>query len=83
MTSQWEALLKNIGEWQGSFTRFSPQGEFLEEIKSTVSLEGLNNNQTIRQIVRLGENERVLEYSSLGKGVLFLKMEHFLKVRFS
>jgi len=73
MTSQWEALLKNLGEWQGSFSNISPQGELLEEVKSTVSLEGLNNNQTIRQIVRLGENERVLEYSSLGRGVLFFE----------
>lgn len=27
MRSQWECLLENLGEWQGSFTRFSPQGE--------------------------------------------------------
>ena len=73
MHSQWEGLLKNIGEWQGSFTRLSPQGELLEDTKSIVSLEGLNNNQTIRQIVRLGENEKVLEYSSLGKGILFFE----------
>jgi hypothetical protein len=72
MNSQWEALLKNLGEWQGSFTRISPQGEVLEDISSTVSLEGLNNNQTIRQIVhRSGQEDLVLEYSSLGKGVLF------------
>ncbi|MBR8833633.1 MAG: DUF3598 family protein [Stigonema ocellatum SAG 48.90 = DSM 106950] len=73
MPSQWEGLLKNIGEWQGSFTRLSPQGELLEDIKSIVSLEGLNNNQTIRQIVRLGENEKVLEYSSLSKGILIFE----------
>ncbi|MDJ0549650.1 MAG: DUF3598 family protein, partial [Microcystis sp. M49637_WE12] len=26
MLSQWECLLKNLGQWQGSFTRLSPQG---------------------------------------------------------
>lgn len=78
MTSQWEYLLKNLGEWQGSFTRFSPQGKLLEDIPTVVSLEGLNNNQTIRQIIRRlppGQpvNEKVLEYSSLNRSTLFLE----------
>ncbi|MDF5725031.1 MAG: DUF3598 family protein [Rhizonema sp. PD37] len=71
MASQWEALLKNIGEWRGSFTRISSRGELQGDTKSIVSLEALNNNQTIRQIVNLGGSEKVLEYSSLGRGVLF------------
>lgn len=74
MTSQWERLLKNLGEWQGSFIRFSPQGELLQDIKSVVSFEGLINNQTMRQIVRRqGQDDLVLEYSSLGKNVLFFE----------
>jgi hypothetical protein len=73
MRSQWEALLKNLGEWQGSFTRLSPLGEILEDIPSIVSLEGLNNNQTIRQTIDLAGNNKVLEYSSLGRGVLFFE----------
>ncbi|MEL6461243.1 MAG: DUF3598 family protein, partial [Cyanobacteria bacterium J06621_15] len=64
MISQWNALLKNLGEWEGSFTRLSLNGELLQDTKSVVSLEGLNNNQTIRQTIRLGEDEKVLEYSS-------------------
>ncbi|BAZ28124.1 hypothetical protein NIES4074_05550 [Cylindrospermum sp. NIES-4074] len=71
MASQWECLLQNLGEWQGSFTRFSPQGTLLEDIKSVVSLEGLNNNQTVRQTIRQGGSERVLEYSSLARSALF------------
>jgi hypothetical protein len=72
MASQWESLLQNIGEWQGSFTRFSPQGTLLEDIKSIVSLSGLNNNQTIRQIVsRQGQADLVLEYSSVARSTLF------------
>lgn len=78
MRSQWESLLQNLGEWQGSFTRFSPQGELLEDTPTVVSFEGLNDNQTIRQIVRrLPPNqpveEKVLEYSSLGRGILFFE----------
>lgn len=78
MRSQWECLLQNLGEWQGSFTRFSPQGELIEDIPTVVSLEGLNDNQTIRQIVRRFRpnqplEEKVLEYSSLGRGVLFFE----------
>ena len=78
MRSQWECLLQNLGEWQGSFTRFSPQGELLEDTPTVVSFEGLNNNQTMRQIVRRFQpnqavEEKVLEYSSLGRGVLFFE----------
>lgn len=78
MASQWECLLKNLGEWQGSFTRLSPQGGLLEDTPSVTILEGLNNNQTIRQTIRrLPPNqpvdEKVLEYSSLARSVLFLE----------
>jgi len=79
MRSQWECLLQNLGEWHGSFTRFSSQGELLEDTPTIVSLEGLKDNQTIRQSVcRFLPNpsgvegqDKVWEYSSLGKDVLF------------
>lgn len=78
MLSQWECLLQNLGEWQGSFTRFLPQGEQLEDTPSVVSLEGLNNNQTIRQTVRYlppgqDADEQVFEYSSLSRSILLLE----------
>ncbi|HEY9611790.1 DUF3598 family protein, partial [Allocoleopsis sp.] len=78
MLSQWQCLLKNVGEWQGSFTHFSPQGQYIEDTPTVVSLEGLNNNQTIRQIVRYlppdqAVDEKVLEYSSLNRSILFLE----------
>ena len=78
MRSQWECLLQNLGEWQGSFTQLSPQGELLEDIPTVVSFQGLDNNQTMRQTVRrLRPNqpveEKVLEYSSLGRGVMFFE----------
>ena len=76
--TQWECLLQNLGDWQGSFTRFSPEGELIEDIPTVVSLHGLNNNQTIRQIIRRCPSDRpveekILEYSSLGRGVLFFE----------
>jgi Domain of unknown function (DUF3598) len=74
MKSQWERLLLNLGAWEGSFIRFSPQGEMLEDIKSVVSFEGLNNNQTMHQVVRRqGQEDLVLEYSSLGKNTLLFE----------
>ena len=78
MLSQWQCLLKNLGEWQGSFINFSPQGKLLKDTPTVVSLEGLNNNQTIRQIVRYlppgqAVDEKVLEYSSLNRSILFLE----------
>lgn len=74
--SQWQCLLENLGEWHGSFTRFSPQGNVLEDTPTVVSFTGLNDNQTMRQIVRRMPpnqpvDEKVLEYSSLGRGILF------------
>lgn len=74
--TQWDCLLQNLGEWQGSFTRFSAQGDELEDTPTVVSLEGLNDNQTIRQIIRRltpEPNEKVLEYSTLGRGILFFE----------
>lgn len=75
MKSQWDCLLENLGAWEGSFTRLSPSGEILEDVPSIVSFTGLDNNQTMRQIVQLSpENqpvcEKVLEYSSLGRNIL-------------
>lgn len=78
MKSQWQCLLENIGQWHGSFTRLSPQGEVIEDTPTMVSLQGLNDNQTIRQIVRrqppnLPPEEKVFEYSSLGRGILLFE----------
>lgn len=78
-SSQWTNLLQNLGAWQGSFTRLSPQGEIQEDIPTLVTLEGMNNNQSIRQTIQhfstTGEvvQEKVLEYSSLNRGILFFE----------
>lgn len=76
MPSQWECLLQNLGEWQGSFTCLSPQGKQLKDTPSVVSLEALNDKQIIRQTLRFFPpnqpiEEKVLEYSSLNRSTLF------------
>lgn len=74
MKSQWECFLQNLGVWEGSFTNFSPQGTLLKDVPSRLSLEGLNNNQTVRlTLCRSGRDDLVLEYSSLGRSILFFE----------
>lgn len=78
ISSQWEYLLKNLGEWQGSFTRFSPQGELIEDTPTIVTLEGQNDKTKIHQVVRYltpGQppQDLVLDYSSLNRSILFFE----------
>lgn len=75
MRSQWQCLLQNVGEWQGSFTRILPTGEVLEDTPTVVSLQAIDNNQTMRQIVRRNlpdqTADQIFEYSTLGRQILF------------
>jgi hypothetical protein len=84
MASQWENFLKNLGEWHGSFTQLSPRGEVVKDTPSIISLEGLNDNKTVRLKLRrfypnpssVGEpkvDELVREYQSLGRDILFFE----------
>ncbi|NJL84657.1 MAG: DUF3598 family protein [Chloroflexaceae bacterium] len=82
MAAQWDYLLKNLGDWQGSFARYAAEGEFLEETPTLVTLAGRNQNQSIYQLVRRfprnqPTEDRVFEYSSLGRGVLFTETGAF------
>jgi len=76
-TSQWDNLLCNLGAWEGSFTRLSHHGEILADTPTLVTLEGLDDNKMVRQTIdqfSVGRSEvthhRVLEYRSLGRGIL-------------
>jgi Domain of unknown function (DUF3598) len=78
MLSQWDCLLKNLGVWQGSFTRLSDNGEELEDTPTIVSLEGRNDRKTVYQVVRrlppnLPPKDLVLEYSSLSNAIRFFE----------
>ena len=76
MTSQWDYFLKNLGEWHGSFTRMSPQGEEVADTPTLVTLEGLNNNKNVHQVVRYlppdePSRDVVVDYDSLNRSIIF------------
>ena len=78
MSQQWNYFLKNLGEWHGSFTRFSPQGEETSDTPTLVTLEGLNDNRNVHQVVRyLPPNEPsrdvVVDYDSLNRSIVFFE----------
>ena len=76
LASQWERLLKNQGVWVGSFTQVSPVGEIQNDTPTEVTLAAQNGGDKMRQEIRKwppgqSTQETVLEYRSLGRGVLF------------
>lgn len=78
MATQWERLLKNSGTWVGSFTQLSPAGDIRQDTPTIVALKPQDGGNQMRQEIRkmpAGEapQETILEYRSLGKGVLFLE----------
>ena len=88
MASKWENFLKNLGEWQGSFTSVSTEGELLDSTSSILNLEGLENNQLVRFRLRRfgsgGDNQPPVsdymqEYRSLGKEIIFFETGAFSK----
>lgn len=88
MTNQWENFLQNLGEWHGSFTRISPNGEIVNDSPSTLLLEGLEDNKKARLTLRRFTpnpnnpeepevNELVREYRSWGRDILFFESGAF------
>ncbi|NET57882.1 MAG: DUF3598 family protein [Symploca sp. SIO2E6] len=82
MCSQWECLLQNLGEWQGSFTSFSPDGEKLADIPSVLNLEEVNDNQTIRLTLRRFPphqpmKEQVLKFTDVEPNIMFCETGAF------
>ncbi|WRH66001.1 MAG: DUF3598 family protein [Planktothrix sp. GU0601_MAG3] len=84
MNNQWQNFLKNLGEWQGSFTQISPQGEIINDIPSHLTLESLNDNQKAQLTLKIyypssdpnSEPEiktLVREYQTLGRDILFFE----------
>lgn len=47
MATNWENFIKNAGEWRGSFTRITPDGEILNSTLSILNLEPFDNNQAV------------------------------------
>jgi hypothetical protein len=76
--SQWQRLLKNVGNWQGSFTQISPTGQMLADVPTEVALIPENGDRSMRQEVHRyppGEpaQTKVLSYSSLNRATLFFE----------
>jgi Domain of unknown function (DUF3598) len=85
--SQWECVLKNLGEWIGSFTVYSPHGEELEDIPSVISLVGKEDNRAIRLVLKrfypvagsseLQPQEVSMNFSSPESGAVFFETGAF------
>ncbi|MGB7413764.1 MAG: DUF3598 family protein, partial [Thermosynechococcaceae cyanobacterium] len=88
MSTKWENFLKNLGEWRGSFTQFSLEGEQLSSTNSIINLESFDNNQAVRFRVRrfgdgsydtLPTQDYQQEYRTLGRQMLMFETGAFSK----
>lgn len=87
MVSQWECVLNNLGEWRGSFTHFSPQGEEQADIPSVITLEGRDGNRSIDLMLKRFYpspdggasrcHELPMTFSSPGMGAFFFESGAF------
>ena len=86
--NNWENFLKNLGEWKGSFTTVSLEGELLDSTPSILNLEGLDNNQLVKfRLRRFGDNDYSeppvsdysQEYRSIGRQNIFFETGAFSK----
>jgi hypothetical protein len=87
MESNWANFLKNLGEWEGTFTQISTDGELLDSTPSILTLEGLEDNQLVRfRLRRFANNiseqpisDRSQEYTDLGRQAVFFDTGAFSK----
>jgi Domain of unknown function (DUF3598) len=87
MENNWGNFLKNLGEWVGSFTQVSIEGELLTSTPSILTLEGLEDNQLVRfRVRRFATNineqpivDTIQEYRSLGRQAVFFDTGAFSK----
>ena len=88
MNSQWENFLKNLGEWQGSFTQVSLQGELLDSTPSILNLKQFEEDKAVRlRLRRFGPegyhsppiHTYQQDYRSLGRQIIFFDTGAFSK----
>lgn len=88
MENNWANFLKNLGQWEGSFTSVSLEGELLNSTPSILNLEGLENNQLVRfRLRRFGSggyseppiSDYAQEYRSIGRQNIFFETGAFSK----
>lgn len=84
----WENFLKNLGEWQGSFTSVSNTGELGESTPSLLTLTGAEDNQVVHfRLQRFGPegyggtpiSDISQIYQTLGKQAVFFATGAFSK----
>ncbi len=91
--SQWDCVLENLGEWVGSFTVFSPQGEEIEDIPSVISLVGKGGNTSIELVLKrfypvvgsseLESKQVAMNFSAPDPGAVFFDTGAFSSGHFS
>jgi hypothetical protein len=81
MKTQWECFLQNLGEWRGSFTTYSPQGEWREDIPSLLSLTAIPERSAVKLVLQRDAprfpQPLELEFSSLSRSLLFFETGAF------
>ena len=72
MTAQWDNIRKNLGTWEGSFTKFSPEGQELSDTPSVLVLQEEDADRIKLTLTRTasGEapNEMLRTFSKPGPG---------------
>ena len=88
MENNWGNFLKNLGEWQGSFTSVSLEGKLLDSTASILNLEGFENDRMVKFRLRRFSGsdynepptlDYAQEYRSLGKQAVFFQTGAFSK----
>ena len=88
MKSQWECVLQNLGEWDGSFTHILPCGEIVEDIPSHISLTSNDDRSSIHLVLtrfypatagstELVPQEMAIDLNAPGAGALFFETGAF------
>ncbi|GBF79768.1 DUF3598 family protein [Aphanothece sacrum] len=86
--NNWKNFLKNLGEWKGSFTVISTQGNIISSTPSIINLEGLEDNKLVRfRVRRFGPGgydqtpaqDYQQEYRTMGKQLIFFETGTFSK----
>lgn len=86
----WQNFLKNLGEWEGSFSQINPDGEMVQSVPSLLSLEeGTTADQEQRVIFRLrrfkegrdrpATQDYTQEYTTIGRQNVFFETGAFSK----
>ena len=74
MQTQWDYMLKNAGEWEGSFTQIDLNGSIVSDIASHLQIESLGDHHARLTLTRKSPKHPqplVIDYHSLNSSILF------------